>query len=261
VTWVYTLPAWVFTSGVIVAMCIVATAGLLLTRHVFPRNDEFTHNDVAGSVATTAGTLLAVMLSFMVVIVWQEYDQAASTVQIEASAIADLYHLATSMPEPARASLHSTLKNYLDLTMKDEWPLMRRGLSSARAQSAAEHALFIVTRFTPQTPTQQAMQADALSLTHTFNDARRQRIFENEQTIPTLLWIMMIFVGAVTIGFTYLFYVRSLRAHVWMTIGLTAIIGAVFTVIAQFDLPFRGDVQIPPTALQRDYVIIHDEPH
>jgi len=36
--------------------------------------------------------------------------------------------------------------------------------------------------------------------------------------------------------------------HVFMCVALAGVIAVVFVLIAEFDYPFRGDAQIPPTA-------------
>ena len=62
------------------------------------------------------------------------------------------------------------------------------------------------------------------------------------------MWACMLFVGIVTVGFIYLFRVESFTAHVLMTLGTAAIIGATFVLIAEMDYPFRGTSAIRPTA-------------
>jgi hypothetical protein len=236
--------------SVIAGMSILAAGGLLAVRYYVPQDSSLTHNDVAGPIIGTIGTVLAVMLSFMVITVWQEYDQAAATVQAEASAVADLYHLGSDMSDPTRTRLQQALRIYVNDVLHDEWPLMRRGQQSQVAHDAAFTVLGIVTHFKPVTPAEQSIQAEAISLVAAFNDARRQRLFDNDQAIPPILWILMIFIAAITIGFCYLFRVRSHSVHFLITVALSAVIGAVFVLIAEFDLPFRGDTQIPPTAFQ-----------
>ncbi|NNM92929.1 MAG: hypothetical protein HKL92_06250, partial [Candidatus Eremiobacteraeota bacterium] len=90
--WIYGIPTWLFALVAISIACTLAAFGL----SIFERRvslASLTHNDVAGPIVTTIGTILAVILSFMVVTVWQEFDQAAATVQNEAAALGDLYHL------------------------------------------------------------------------------------------------------------------------------------------------------------------------
>ena len=259
-TWVYAIPIWIFSIGVIAVSAALAAGGLMYTRRVFPHRSETTHNDVAGPIVATLGTILAVMLSFMVVTVWQEYDQAAATVQTEVNALCDLYHDASTLPQPVKGRVQNALALYVQTTIHDEWPLMREGLESEAAHHQAFRILQIVTTLKPATEPQQALQTDMISLTHAFNDARRQRLFDNRQAIPHILWWMLLFITVVTVASVYFFSVQNIRAHVIMTAALSAVIAAILVLISLFDLPFRGDIQIEPTAYSHVLAAIADDP-
>ncbi len=188
------------------------------------------------------------MLSFMVVAVWQEFDASAANVQHEASAVSDLYHLAPALPEPVRAKLQTAIRSYVRIVIDREWRLMRTGQRSMQARALSLSIFGIVAGYEPKTATQAALQQEAFGLIKTFSDYRRSRIFDNQESIPGALWITMIFIGAMTIASSYFFEVRNFRAHLLMTLALAAVIGAIFVLIVEFDLPFRGDVSVPPTA-------------
>ncbi len=255
--WVYDFPIWVTSLIFIGGLSAIAAGGLLLVRRRFPQQ-RMTHNDVAGPIMTALGTVLAVMMSFMVVTVWQEYDTASSYVARESSNIADLYHEASVFPQPWRSQIHAALRRYVHLVVKDEWPRMRTGAVSTRTRLAAITAVDLVQRFEPKTPSEQNAQADALRHAHGFLDARRERLFANAEAVPPLLWTMMIFIALVTLASAYFFRVDNLRAHVVMTVALAAVTAAIFVLIAELDLPFRGQMQIPPSAYARDYSAFAD---
>jgi len=259
-TWVYEIPTWLVCILFIGGMSAFAAAGLLLARS--PRTGKLraATNDFAGPIMATLGTILAVMLSFMVVTVWQEYDQSAQIVQTEADEISNLYHEVSVFPEPLRDQTHAAIEHYVDVVVDQEWPLMRRGLESHTAHRAALTVVTLIESYNPKTLGQQTAQADALQHAHAFLDARGNRLFENQQSVPSLLWVMMLFVAAVTLGSSYFFYVQDARAHFIMTAAVGAVIGAIFVVIAELDLPFRGDLQIPPSAFSHDYTTFLDDP-
>ncbi len=255
--WIYDLPIWATCCIFIGGMTSIATAGLLLVRLRVTQH-SITHNDVAGPIMATLGTVLAVMLSFMVVTMWQEYDTASSYVTHEAGEIADLYHEAAIFPQPWRSGIHAALRNYVALVVHNEWPRMHEGQESARTRIAAIHAIELVQSFRPTTLGEQTAQADALRHAHGFLDARRERLFANEEAMPHLLWGMMIFIALVTLGSAYFFRVDNLVAHAVMTAALAAVIGAIFVLLVELDLPFRGSMQIAPTAYAKDYTAFTD---
>ncbi|MGB8519134.1 MAG: hypothetical protein WCD38_03110 [Candidatus Tumulicola sp.] len=246
-TWIYAIPPWLLFISVIVASAAVAGAGLLLVRRIVPQSDELSHNDVAGPIIGTVGTILAVILSFLLVMVWQEYDGAAATVAQEAGAVADLYHIGEYLPGSPAKNLRTTLKRYIDVVIDQEWPAMRFGRESMEARTTAFRALSIVAHYQPRNSAEQSIQQSGLGLATTFIDARRDRLFANQQGIPVFFWAGNFILAAITIGFCFIFRVRKVAVHLVMTIALTTVIATIFVLIALFDYPFRGDTQIPPT--------------
>lgn len=231
----------------LVVLCGGSVAGLLIYRRFVPSRDDLTHNDVAGPIIATVGTILAVVLSFMLVTVWQEYDQAGATVQTEASALSDLYHTATFLPPAVDTQIRDAIQTYIGAVLHNEWPDMRNGNRSIATRRDSLAIRRVVSQYQPSTPTQQALQQVALGLIQKFADSRQARLFANQQGIPLILWFGNALLAAITIGFCYIFRVRSALMHVVMTALLAAVIAIMFALIAEFDYPFRGDIQIAPT--------------
>jgi hypothetical protein len=238
--------------------CVFAVAGLALTRSRLTRNEQITHNDVAGPILATIGTILAVLMSFMVLGVWEEFDGAAQDVQTEAGALSDLHHLADAFPNPLRNQLKAKVDTYIQLVINVEWPEMRTGGESQHAHDIADSIEILVASFKPATATQNTLQASALALSQKMLDARRQRIHDNEESIPAILWAVMLFIGFATIVFAYYFRVDRPHAQFAMVIALTCVISLTFTVMAELDLPFRGDVAVTPDSFQRAYNTLHN---
>ncbi len=250
VDWIYGIPTWFFAIAAISVACTLAACGLSL----FERRVAWgglTHNDVAGPIVATIGTILAVMLSFMVVTVWQEFDQAAATVQGEAAALGDLYHLCEALPKSFATPLRSEIVLYVRAVVEREWPAMQHGGFSRLARNRAHAIMERIAGFHPTDARQAAVLASMLELTNRFVDRRRTRLFDNQESIPPVLWGMMLFIAFVTVAGTYLFRVQSRPAHYVMAMLLAATIVATMVVIAELDLPFRGDVHISPNAFIR----------
>ena len=226
--------------------CAVAAGLLAFVRTRITRNEQITHNDVAGPILATIGTVLAVMMSFMVVGVWQEYDAAAQTTQTEASAASDLHHVADAFPAGERAQIQNTVDRYVTLVIQDEFPLMRHGEESQAAHDTAYEIQRIIARYNPPDAVQHMLQARALDYAGAILDARRNRILSNHQGIPLVLWSTMLVLGAITVVFSFYFRVDRPRAQYFMVIALTAVISITFALIAELDYPFRGDVAVDP---------------
>jgi len=254
-TWVYAIPSWIFAPVAIAVFTALSVAGLLCVRR-YAKPAQITHNDVAGPLIATAGTVMAVLLSFVVVVVWQEYDASAANVQREASAIADLHRIADGLPAPLAESVRRDCDRYADAVVAEEWPAMRHGGRSRAARDLADRIEREIVAYAPQTSRAAAIQTQALELIRTLADSRRKRLFDNDQGIPPQMWAAMLIVAAITVGFTYLFGVDSFSAHVLMTGGLAIVLATIMVLIALLDYPFRGDVSIGPQAFVRDQAMM-----
>lgn len=258
VVWIYAMPAWLFMAAAVLVSCGTACGLLWFARHRLTRNDTITHNDVAGPVLATMGTVLAVMMSFMVAGVWQEFDASAHTVQIEAGTLSDLHHLADAFPNPAKSRLKNQVDRYLRSVVAIEWPLMRSGGESLSVHNLAYEIEATVVSFRPATAAESNVQQVALETTQRFLDARRSRIHDNRQGIPMPLWATLMLIGAVTVLFSYYFRVDRPAAQYVMVAALTIVISCTFSLIAELDYPFRGDIAVSPGAFVRAYDTVHN---
>lgn len=246
VLWIYSMPTWLFSIVLIGGMSAIAALGHWTVRRVVPARDIIKNNDVAGFILGIIGTAYAVLLSFVVVGVWQQYETSDSVTSSEAAAVSDLHRLADTLPAPLGPKLKKELDRYINVVINDEWPAMQRGAWSAEAQQLSHDVLHQVATFAPGSAAQQVVQAKALDRADAFLDARRQRLHDNETGIPGILWWTLFAFAAITIGFTYLFGLENMRIQILMTVALTAAIALILVLVAELDYPFRGDSGITP---------------
>jgi hypothetical protein len=206
------------------------------------------HNDACGAIATVVGAILAVLLSVMLVTDWQEYDQAAQTAADEASAAQDLYNASQMLPNPAREQLQRQVKEYTAEVVHVEWPLMRTGGESPSLDALLGKITGSVISFDPRNPTESALQSQALALASSIAASRQIRLFDNQQGIPMILWACIALLAVVTLMLCSVFSVRNVSMHVVMSASVGAVVAMLVVLIAEFDYPFRGDIQLPPTA-------------
>src|SRR4051812_39543883 len=67
-----------------------AVAGLLVVRQVVPARVLRESNDVVGNYLQTLGTIFAVLLAFVVFVVWSQFNDARQRVEAEANELLDL---------------------------------------------------------------------------------------------------------------------------------------------------------------------------
>ncbi len=249
-TALYAIPSWVvllLAAGIAAAF---ACAGHVAVRRAFPRVDFRAHNDVGGIVLGVTGGLFAVMLAFIVAIVWQEFDTATQRVAVEAAAATDLWHTARGLPAPLGPSVRGGLAEYASLMVHDEWPAMRSGGSSKRAEDVLTRTFEGVAQFRPANAGASNAQSASLQYLGALHDARHHRLDDNNSGVSAFEWTILLIGAAVVIGIGYLVGLPSLRIQLLMTGAVAAMIAATFVLIFELDYPFRGDLSVAPTGWQ-----------
>jgi hypothetical protein len=229
---------------------LVAVVGLILVQHLVPPALRQEHNDVAGFIYAVLGVAYAVLMAFVVIVVWQDYEQARNTVETEANELAGVYFLADRFPEPDRERVQELARSYARTVVEEEWPLMERGETSERADSLLRELRLSLQNVDVNTGAAQVLYDQGLTRVHEVSDARRLRLLEVNQGLPVVLWVVLIGGGVVTVCFTYLFGLKNNWAHVLMVAALTLVICGILFTITTLEYPFAGQAEISPYAFE-----------
>jgi hypothetical protein len=91
------MPSWLFCFLMVVLYVSISITGLLIIGKYYPHNECKPHNDIAGFMFATIGVIYAVLLAFIVVVTWQDFDKAQDVTINEANCIAALYRDSTPL--------------------------------------------------------------------------------------------------------------------------------------------------------------------
>jgi Protein of unknown function (DUF4239) len=229
----------------IVAISVIfSVAGLFLVKRYVPHQKLKTHNDVAGAIFGTFGVMYAVLLAFVVVITWENYDKASFNVEKEANCVADLYRAAEGLSEPMKSDVRALLVNYAKTISDDEWQMIARGEVSVRANDAMKDIWALYSAYAPKTDTENVFFKESVGKLDEVSELRRVRIVDSRKGVHPILWLVLLVGGASTIIFTFFFGSENFKAHFMMTILLTVLMALILFTILVFDFPFTGDVCI-----------------
>ena len=229
---------------------LVAVVGLVVVQRLVPPDRREAQNNVAGFIYAVLGVAYAVVLAFMLIAVWEDYKTAQINVESEAHELAGVYFLASQLPEPQRTHVQDLARMYARVVVEQEWPMMEQGQTSPRADSLLRQLRLELLEFDPSTQGEQVLYELGLTDLHNAIDARRSRLLEVREGIPSLLWVVLVVGGVITVSFTYLFGLKSNVAHALMVAALTLLICGVLFTIGEFNNPFSGPVEIQPEAFR-----------
>jgi uncharacterized protein DUF4239 len=236
----------------VVAVAALAVGGLLFVRRRVDHSTLSKHNDVGGVVFSIVGTLYAVVLAFVVIVVWEALGDADERAAQEAGVLGDLVRDAGFFPDPERTTLQGELIEYTHAVIDEEWPAMAAsaGGSSQRVWDTLDRIFESFSRIDPTTQREANIHAEMLGRLNDLSDHRRLRLLSADNKVPLLMWIMLLMGGVITIGFSYFLGVENHRSHVLMTASLAAMIGITLYLIFALDHPFGGAVRVEPDAFR-----------
>src|SRR5690242_5567668 len=122
------MPQWLRTALRLASVVLVAAAasiaGLAVSRNLIDYESLRSSSDSLGTFVQTLGGIYAVLLAFVVVVVWGQFNEGRSYVDREANALIDLHRTASGLPAHSRTIIQNSLRDYVDAVLRDEWRAM-----------------------------------------------------------------------------------------------------------------------------------------
>jgi len=250
ITWIYSNPTILWGSLLIVLVVAVATAGLAVTHRFVNVEVRRSQNDVTAAAMGIVGVAYAVLLAFIAVATWESYTGADKIVDVEASYIGDLYRETIGLPDAQVAPIRAEIKKYLDQIVHDEWPSQQAGHVNQVGRQTLVRIHSLIAALDPKTPRETVIVGELFRTLNSLYDARRTRILAADGAIPGIVWWIVAFGSALTVGFTYLFGTQHLRMHLAVTAMVAASMALVIVLIVSLDRPFRGDLSVSVEAYE-----------
>jgi len=242
----------VLTGLLIVAVAtVVAVGGLVLVQRLYSTERRKEHNDVAGFIYAVLGVSYAVLLGLMLIAVWEQWNAAQDVASDEANELAGIFWFAHALPQPEGRHIQELARSYAEVVVEEEWPLMEQGRSSPKAWDTLDELRGTILGLDPPTGAQLVRYNQVLEQLHALGDARRERLLAASEGLATILWVVLIGGGVITIAFTYLFGLDNTVVHTLMVAALAMILSLSLFTVAALDYPFKGDVRIHPAAFEQ----------
>ena len=129
-------------------------------------------------------------------------------------------------------------------------PALERSQDTSRAWVLIDDIRASLQEVKPTTVAGQELYAEGLDQVQRLADARRMRLVVAEESLPAVLWVVLIAGGIVAVGFAYLFGMQNTWAHGLMVGSLAGVIALVLFTIAAMDHPFSGAARVGPEAFE-----------
>ena len=124
------LPLWISAPIIVGGGTLLAMLGPTLVRRYVALDRLTINNEIAGFKFATVGVLYAVLLAFVIIVVWEKFSDAEANVVREAGAAENLYRLSQGLGDYDGPDLRKAIATYVKAAIADDWPAMDKGPST-----------------------------------------------------------------------------------------------------------------------------------
>jgi hypothetical protein len=234
---------------------LLSAAATFLVRRRIPEEEHIANNEVAGFILAAVGAVYGVLLAFMVLVVWQAYEDANRTVEQEANILVDIYRLGQAVPDPYGAQLRERAVEYARHVIDDEWDKMQTGDESDLVHNTVEEFWNVHRALDADSALTGNHDGQLFDALQELGNERRIRLLDSRLDLPGLMWMLLIGGGVVTIGFTLFLRAPNWLPHLLMAAMFGGLVAFVLLLIVELDNPFAGDIRIQPLAFQQALVL------
>lgn len=205
------------------------------------------HNEVTGFLFLAIASFYALLLSFIVLVVWDQLNETKVNVSKEGSSAMGLYRDIKFYPDSLESK--QLMIVYLDFVFNvidDEFPKMEHMEPSRKTPESFNKVFYKMEHLNPKNPFQIQLVAEMFNHLNELATYRGLRINSMETEISPPLWLPMIVGAIITIICAILMDIEHGGMHVTLNALLGIFIGMFLFIIILLDHPFTGSLCIKP---------------
>lgn len=217
---------------------------------LFFDTDQLAANSaLISAVYQVMGTIYAILLTFTLWGVWQNFSSATTSVQNEAYSLLDLVHTIEASTDWQEINIRLVALTYATEVAQKEWPKLKNYTNSVINQREYTHPACMevvraVQRITPQNEKDSALFTQTLNLLANWLNARRSRMLIARGNSAKALWPLLLTGAVVLFAFHGLFVAQTVGIWATLLFGTALVIGLTFYLIFSLDCPFAGSLCI-----------------
>jgi hypothetical protein len=230
---------------------LFALAGLRFVRKKYSAEVLKENHEVGAIIFNAFGLFYGVMLAFVVFVTWSGYDEATKNLQLEANEADDIFHITKAFPDPARSMIQQGLLDYTASVYNDELKRMSQGEVSLHSNRAMARLITVFYQVDEKSIPNRDLYSEGLKRLNNLAQYRRLRIFAGNNTVPSVVWLVLLIGSVITISYTYFFGMKNIRAQYTIAGSLTVTITLILFLIYVLDHPFTGTSKVSAEPLKQ----------
>jgi len=214
------------------------------------------HNEVAGFMFLAIASFYALLLSFVMLVVWEELNNTKSNVSKEGSSAIGLYRDIKFYPDTVESKRMMAV--YLDFVynvIDEEFPNMKCMKPSRRTPESFNRVFYNMEHLNPKSPLQIQLVSQMFNHLNELSIYRGLRTASIETEISPPMWLPIILGAVIVIICGMLLDIEHTRMHVGLSCLLGAIIGMFLFLIIILDHPYTGSMGVKPKSYMEIFTL------
>lgn len=230
---------------IVVLSIVIAIYGTILVRKKYGHEHLSKHNDVAGFIYAVIGVIYAVLIAFVVIVVWENHQEAHQIVENEAISIAAIQSLSSGFEKDFATKVENNVQSYLKVAITDDWELMKSEKKFSQLKIKPSDKYFddlrtLILNHTPANAKEDILLDKMIDKLEDTAQNRKLRFFTVKLNVPSFMWFIIIVGGILVILFGMLFSSANLWAQLVMISILSSTICLVLLLIFAMNHPYSG---------------------
>lgn len=253
VYWLLNLPV-VWMAVVISAAIFLLAFGIYLAVIRLAADDRTAaaFKAVSPGMLPPLGILFALLVGFIAVEVWSNFDKAKAAVATEASALRAVVLLADNFPDAQKTHIDALINRHIDDAVNKEWPAMaHQHATLSTLPTPLIEELHDALAMRAADDSQRAAQPEMVRALHMALEARRQRIVISQISVGGVKWAGILLQGLCTlIAIAMVHSGNRLSCAIALSLFATGI-ALSFLLIVAYSRPFTGEISVKPELLKQ----------
>ncbi|MGD0930259.1 MAG: DUF4239 domain-containing protein [Candidatus Korobacteraceae bacterium] len=207
-------------------------------------------NDFTGAVVAVIGTTYAVILAFTLAGVWNMFQQAQNNEEAEANSLVNVFRIASQLQDPNAKPIQQLCARYAENAVNREWPAMLKREMPPQGGEMIDQFWTLAGQAQAHAQPDNIAAYQLMEELRGLTQYRRIRATQNRETLPYILWAVLITGGIITVVSACFFGVANFRIHLLQVFMLSFLISLVLVAIANIDRPYQGPVRVAPEGFQ-----------
>jgi len=195
-------------------------------------------NEVAGIMFGGISLIYSLVLAFVIVAVWGNYEDLGKTIETESDKLNGIMAHTATLPDSIKKPLSMALYNYCDQVIKEEWR-MKKEIEDDQP-SAIPNLRMMLLKLDPADKVQAGIFTVIDTDLSAISDLRRDRLSHSRSQVPAMVWLVLKIGSIMLVVFSYFFVVPSQLLKRIYLFFLTSFIGLCMFLLYALDRPFDG---------------------